>query len=133
MSIAVGEELPRWTHTLTRQNLVRYAGASGDYNPIHYDDEFARSVGLPGIIVHGMLNMGLLARYVTERMPTARIERYGVRFRAMVRPGDPITFTGRVTAVEPLEGAQRVTLKVAVVDAEEREAVAGEMVLSVPA
>ena len=57
-----GDELPQQTYTVTRADLVRYAGASGDFNPIHWSDRVARSVGLPGVIAHGMFTMALAAR-----------------------------------------------------------------------
>lgn len=83
---------------VSREQLVRYAGASDDYNPIHYDDAAAKGFGLPGVIVHGMLNMGLIARYMIEEAfdGQARLEHYAVRFRQMVQPGCPLTVTGRV-------------------------------------
>ena len=79
--------------TFTREQITAYAEASGDHNPIHLDDEFARSVGLPGIIAHGMLQMGLAARVAAEAAGGAdRLRRLSCRFAGMVRPGDTITF-----------------------------------------
>jgi acyl dehydratase len=75
--------------TFTREQIARYAEASGDRNPIHLDDAFARSVGLPGVIAHGMLQMGLLARVAGD---PARLRRLSCRFSGMVRPGDTVTF-----------------------------------------
>jgi acyl dehydratase len=77
------------TVTFTREQIAEYAEASGDRNPIHLDDEFARSVGLPGVIVHGMLQMGLLAGVAGD---PARLQRLSCRFAAIVRPGDTVTF-----------------------------------------
>lgn len=77
--------------TFTDEQIAAYAEASGDHNPIHVDDAFARSVGLPGIIAHGMLQMGLLARVAA---PSGRpLTRLSCRFATMVRPGDTVTFT----------------------------------------
>jgi acyl dehydratase len=79
--------------TFTREQIEAYAEASGDHNPIHLDDEFARSVGLPGVIAHGMLQMGLAARVAVEEAGGAgRLRRLTCRFSGMVRPGDTITF-----------------------------------------
>jgi acyl dehydratase len=79
--------------TFTREQIAQYAEASGDHNPIHLDDEFARSVGLPGIIAHGMLQMGLAARVAVEAAGGAgRVRRLTCRFTGMVRPGDTVTF-----------------------------------------
>ncbi len=87
--------------TFTREQIAGYAEASGDRNPIHLDDGFARSVGLPGVIAHGMLQMGLLARVAGE---PRRLRRLSCRFAGMVRPGDTVTFRG-----EEREGRVRLT------------------------
>jgi acyl dehydratase len=115
--VAVGAELPEQTHRVTRADLVRYAGASGDLNPIHWSDRVATGVGLPGVIAHGMLTMGLAARAVTEWAgdPAALVE-YQVRFgRPVVVPDDDtgaeVTVRGRVGQV--LDGGRvRVDLTV---------------------
>ena len=75
---------------ISREQIAAYAEASGDRNPIHLDDEFARSVGLPGVIAHGMLLMGLMASTVGEPQ---RLRQISVRFGGIVVPGDTITFT----------------------------------------
>ena len=75
----------------TKEQIAAYAQASGDSNPIHLDVEFARSVGLPGVIAHGMLQMGLLARVAGE---PHRLRRLSCRFAGIVRPGDTVTFRG---------------------------------------
>jgi acyl dehydratase len=75
--------------TITREQIAAYAEASGDHNPIHMDDEFARSVGLPGVIAHGMLLMGLMASTVPE---PRKLRQIAVRFGGIVVPGDMITF-----------------------------------------
>jgi len=77
--------------TFTTEQIAAYAEASGDLNPIHLDDDFARSVGLPGVIAHGMLQMGLLARVAGE---PGQLRRLSCRFAGMVRPGDTVTFRG---------------------------------------
>ncbi|HSN05836.1 MAG TPA: MaoC family dehydratase [Candidatus Angelobacter sp.] len=79
--VEVGTELPPLTVNLQRVNLVMYAGASGDFNPIHWNERFARSVGLPDVIAHGMLTMATAGRVVTDWTgdPAAVVE-YGVRF-----------------------------------------------------
>jgi acyl dehydratase len=104
-----GAELPSAAREITRDAIVAYAEASGDRNPIHLDDEFARSVGLPGVIAHGMLQMGLLASWLTEELGDhRRIRRLAVRFAGMVVPGDTLTFGGRVAALE--DGVARLEL-----------------------
>ncbi len=115
--VPVGSELPEQVYRVTRADLVRYAGASGDFNPIHWSDRVATGVGLPGVIAHGMLTMGLAARAVTEWAgdPGAVVE-YQVRFgRPVVVPDDDtgaeVTVRGRVGAVQD-GGRVRVDLTV---------------------
>jgi acyl dehydratase len=79
------------TVTFSPEQFAAYAEASGDHNPIHLDDDFARSVGLPGVIAHGMLQMGLLARVAGD---PGRLRRLSCRFAGLVRPGDIVTFRG---------------------------------------
>jgi acyl dehydratase len=79
--------------TFTADQIAAYAEASGDHNPIHLDEDFARSVGLPGIIAHGMLQMGILATVASEATGGAgRLRRLYCRFAGMVEPGDTVTF-----------------------------------------
>jgi len=80
--LAVGDVVAEQTFTLTRDTLVRYAGASGDFNPIHYRDDTAQSVGLPGVLAHGMLTMGLAVQPVVDWLggDSGRITDYQVRF-----------------------------------------------------
>ncbi len=81
------------TVTFTREQIAAYAEASGDRNPIHLDDEFARSVGLPSLIAHGMLLMGIAATVAGEAAGgPGRLRRLAVRFAGMVVPGDTVTF-----------------------------------------
>src|SRR5579859_4472616 len=79
-------------HTFTREEITRYAEASGDHNPIHLDDEFARSVGLPGVIVHGMLQMGRLSNLAVAAAggDPGRVRRLSVRFAGMLEPGEEV-------------------------------------------
>src|ERR671917_2405683 len=75
-----GEELREQSFEVTREDLVRYASASGDHNPIHQDEEVARSVGLPGVIAHGMYTMALAARAVSAWYPGAEVVSFGCKF-----------------------------------------------------
>lgn len=88
--LTVGAVLPPRTYRVTRADLVRYAGASGDINPIHWSDRIATSVGLPGVIAHGMLTMALGGRALTDWLgDPGAIEEYGVRFsKPVVVPDD---------------------------------------------
>ena len=92
-----GEELPQLKITPDRYLTVRYAGASGDFNPIHLDDEFARSVGLPGRILHGLWSMAQVARAQTEAAGGPdKLRRLSVQFRGMGVPEQELTVTGTV-------------------------------------
>ena len=98
--VEVGTELPALTVRLQRVNLVMYAGASGDFNPIHWNQRFAQAVGLPDVIAHGMLTMASAGRVVTDWVgdPGAVVE-YGVRFtRPVVVPDDDRGATLEITA-----------------------------------
>lgn len=102
---------------LTRTQIVMYAGASGDYNPIHSDERFATEVaGYPTVFAHGMLTMGLTGRLLTDTVGDERLTRYGVRFRSQVWPGDTLTSTAEVTAVREEEGEHLVDLDVTTVN-----------------
>jgi acyl dehydratase len=113
----VGTELPEQVHRVTRADLVRYAGASGDFNVIHWNERVAREVGLPGVIAHGMLTAGLAVRSVTSWAgdPGAVVD-YQVRFsRPVVVPDDDagaeVTVRGRVASLLE-DGRVRVDLTV---------------------
>ncbi|MDO5533714.1 MAG: MaoC/PaaZ C-terminal domain-containing protein [Propionibacteriaceae bacterium] len=105
MSIEVSTELPSLELTFTRTDLVRYAGASGDFNPIHHSDHAAHALGLDGVLAHGMLTMGRALRVVTDWVgDPARVVAYGVRFTKPVPVPDDgvgtvVTVNGRVTGV----------------------------------
>ena len=91
---------------LSRTQIVQYAGASGDYNPLHTDEPFAReAAGYPGVFAHGMLTMGLTGRMLTDWVGDGRLRDYGVRFTAQVWPGDTLTATATIREVTELDGA----------------------------
>jgi acyl dehydratase len=90
--------------TFTREQIAAYAEASGDHNPIHLDDDFARSVGLPGVIAHGMLQMGIAGTVAaSEAGGGALLRRLHCRFAGMVVPGDTVTFSAERKAPGELE------------------------------
>lgn len=112
---AVGEIVAERTVHLTRESLVRYAGASGDFNPIHYRDDVAASVGLPGVLAHGMLTMGLAIETLVPWLgDSGRILEYGVRFTrpVLVDPetGAELRIIAKVGAID--EDATRIDLTV---------------------
>ena len=105
-ALEVGQVVAEREFPITRDSLVRYAGASGDFNPIHYREDVAKQVGLPGVLAHGMLTMGMAIQVVTDwcEDPSALVD-YGCRFtRPVVVPDDGVGATlhvsGTVTAVD---------------------------------
>lgn len=100
--LAVGDTLPSFEKpAITKVQLVKYAGASGDFNPLHTDDAFAQSVGMNGVIAHGMLVMGFLGDYVMQfASDQLAVKSFSMRFGAMTVPGDIITCGGVVESVD---------------------------------
>lgn len=96
--VAEGQELPSLVKQPSNRQLVKYAGASGDFYEVHYDKDFSIEIGLPGIIVHGALKNAYLAQMVTDWMgPAGVLKKLSVRYRGADIPGDALTCTGRVT------------------------------------
>jgi len=95
---------------LDQPSFVRYAGASGDFNPIHYNEAFARDAGFPTVFSQGMLQAGILASYVTDWLGAENVRRFQVQFREQVWPGDVLRCTAVVTRRYEHEDGQRVDL-----------------------
>lgn len=118
-TLNLGDVVAERTVHLTRESLVRYAGASGDFNPIHYRDDVAASVGLPGVLAHGMLTMGLAVQAIVPWLgDTGRILEYGVRFTRPVvvdaDSGADVTVVAKVGALD--DGTARIDLTVTSAD-----------------
>ncbi|MGN6445838.1 MaoC/PaaZ C-terminal domain-containing protein [Amnibacterium sp.] len=114
--LEVGDVVATGSFEIDRDDLVRYAGASGDFNPIHYRDDVATAAGLPGVLAHGMLTMGLAVQPVVERFGADRVLDYGVRFTRPV-PVPPegtvlLELEAKVGQVEAEEARIDVTAKV---------------------
>ena len=90
-AISIGDEAPVVSHELTRTDLVKYAGASGDFNPMHTDEVAAKAAGLPSVFGHGMFSMGLLGRAVTDWAGAGNLKVYGVRFTRQTWPGETLS------------------------------------------
>jgi acyl dehydratase len=111
--LSVGSELPELRKDpITKLQLVKYAGASGDFNLIHTDDETAKRVGLDGVIAHGMLSMAFLGQYCCWLGGPESVRRLTVRFAEMVRPGDVLTCRGRVKSRNDGAGKRCLTLEI---------------------
>jgi acyl dehydratase len=107
--LEIGQALPALTAgPLTHNQFVRYAGASGDFNPLHTDPAFARAAGLDGVIAHGMLVMGIAGRLLSDAFGPEALRRFGVRFKGMTRPGDTLTVTALVKEKLEVAGEARV-------------------------
>lgn len=98
---------------LTRTDFVRYQGASGDFNPIHHDEEYAKSAGFPTVFSVGMLQAGILATFATDWLGAENVRTFGFQFREQVWPGDALTCTGAVTKRYEADSERRVDLELA--------------------
>ena len=110
--IAEGDEAPAVSHQLGRTDLVKYAGASGDYNPMHTDEVAAQAAGLPSVFGHGMFSMGLLGRALTDWAGVGNLTNYRVRFTKQTWPGETLTTSIRVTAKREEDGRKLVDVEV---------------------
>lgn len=114
----------RVVENLTRTQIVQYAGASGDYNPIHTDEVYALHAGYKSVFAHGMLTMGLTAKMLTNYVGDTRLAKFGARFTSQVWPGDTLDATATVAAFRQEGGQNLVELTIATVNQ------AGETVLT---
>ena len=132
--VKVGDELPPLVKGPIQQiQLTRYAGASGDFNPIHQDDEFARAAGMGGVFAHGMLSMGFVAQAVTDWAGAGRVRKIGVRFAGLVRLKDTVTCRGRVVGTSQKDGVNLVELDVWAENQKGEKVVTGKATVSLPA
>jgi acyl dehydratase len=101
MKVSAGQELPELVKHPTTRQLVQYAGAQGDFYEIHYDQAYAQNVGLPGVILHGLLKAGFLAQLVTDWLgDQGTLETFEVSYRGVDMPGHPYRCRGRVTRAD---------------------------------
>jgi acyl dehydratase len=114
-------------HDLTRTQIVQYAGASGDYNPVHTDEVFATKVaGYPTVFAHGMLTMGLTGNMLTNWFGDGRLTRFGVRFVRQVWPGDTLTASATVESLREEDGEHFVDVAVSTRNQDGEEVVRGQ-------
>jgi acyl dehydratase len=131
--IAVGEEREALVvEELSRTQIVQYAGASGDFNPIHHDEPFAKAAGYPSVFAHGMLTMGLTGRLLTDWLGDGVLRSFGVRFVRQVWPGDTLRAHGRVVAVEDHPSGCLATIEVATRNQKGEDVVAGTATALLP-
>jgi acyl dehydratase len=129
----VGDELEeRRLPPVSRLDLIKYAGASGDYNPIHTIDDEATKAGLPGIIQHGMLTMARIGTLFSPYLEHGFVRDFGIRYSGMVFLGDELVIRGKVTGVEDAGDGQVYTLEVSAATTEGRTVAKGSAELVVP-
>lgn len=123
--IEIGTEAPAVSHTLGRTDLVKYAGASGDYNPMHTDEVAAQAAGLPSVFGHGMFSMGLLGRALTDWAGPGNLTNYKVRFTKQTWPGEILSTTVVVTGKRDEDGRRLVDVDASLVNQDGEVKVAG--------
>ena len=115
--VNVGDEIPTLVKSpVTHLQLVRYAGASGDFNPLHTDPKVGEMIGTGGIIAHGMLIMGFLGQFLSDYVGPAAIRKFNVRFKGMTHLDDVITCTGKITEKTEVDGEDRISGRIQAAD-----------------
>ncbi|MFE3189419.1 MaoC/PaaZ C-terminal domain-containing protein [Nocardia sp. NPDC059240] len=130
-AVEVGTELPPLRiRPISRTTLALFAGASGDHNPMHIDIDVARSAGLDDVFAHGMLSMAYLGRLLTDWVPQQQLRSYRVRFAAITPVLGQPTATGKVVAVDEVDGERRATLELVVALADGTVTLTGDAVVA---
>lgn len=128
-----GDEIPKFVvENLTRTDLVKYAGASGDFNPIHHDETFAKGAGYPSVFSHGMLSAGFVSKCVTDYVGRPALRKFEVSFRSQVWPGDTITCGGKVKRKFEDKGEKRIEGELFAVNQKGEVAIQGSFIAALP-
>ena len=131
--VQVGDEIPKLIKPgVTHLQLVRYAGASGDFNPLHTDPKIGEMIGTGGIIAHGMLIMGFLGQFLSNYVGPTALRKFGVRFKGMTHLDDVITCTGTVTEKYEADGEKRIAGKFQAADQNGDVKATGTFVAALP-
>ena len=131
--VQVGDALPKLVKSpVSHLQLVRYAGASGDFNPLHTDPRIGEMIGTGGIIAHGMLIMGFVGQMLSDSVGPTALRKFGVRFKGMTRIDDEITCTGTITEKYEADGEGRIAGKVQAADQNGDVKVTGTFVAALP-
>ena len=125
-AVTVGDEAPVISHKLGRTDLVKYAGASGDFNPMHHDEVAAQAVGLPSVFGHGMFSMGILGSALTDYVGVGNISRYQVRFTRQTWPDEVLSSKIVVTGKREEDGKKLVDLAVTLTNGDGEDKLVGE-------
>jgi acyl dehydratase len=129
----VGQDAPVISHTLTRTDFVRYAGASGDYNPMHHDEVKATAAGMPSVFGHGMLSMAILGRAITDWVGADAVARYQVRFVKQTWPDDTVSTAVSITDVRDEDGHRMADLDCRLLNQHGEPVVTGNATVRLPA
>ncbi len=131
--VQVGDEIPKLVKgPVTHLQLVRYAGASGDFNPLHTDPKVGEMIGTGGIIAHGMLIMGFVGQLLSDYVGPAALRKFNVRFKGMTHLDDVLTCTGTITEKSEVDGETRISGKVQAADQNGDLKVAGTFTAALP-
>src|SRR3984885_9150106 len=130
--VKIGDEAPVISHKLTRTDLVKYAGASGDFNPMHHDEVAAQAAGQPSVFGHGMFSMGILGTALTDYVGIGNVRRYQVRFARQTWPDEVLTSKIVVTGKRTEGEDHLVDLDVRLVNEDGEEKVVGSAPAAVP-
>jgi len=129
-----GDEITDWptVDNISRTHFVRYAGASGDFNPMHHDDSIATKVGYPSVFGHGMFTAGVLSHYVTDWVGTGNLRKYAVRFKGQLYPGRNLSIKAKVTRKYKEGDENRIDADLEVVDDQGSVLVTGSATAALP-
>ena len=131
--VQVGDTIPKLVKSpVSHLQLVKYAGASGDFNPLHTDPKIGELIGVGGIIAHGMLIMGFVGQLLSDYVGPTTLRKFDVRFKGMTRLGDVITCTGTITEKYETDVEARIAGKVQATDQNGEVKVAGTFVAALP-
>ena len=130
--VTVGDEAPATSHKLTRTDLVKYAGASGDFNPMHHDEVAAQAAGMPSVFGHGMFSMGLLGSALTDYVGVGNVTRYQVRFARQTWPDEMLSSKIVVTGKREEDGRRLVDLSVTLSNGDGEDKLVGEATAALP-
>jgi acyl dehydratase len=130
--VTVGDEAPATSHKLTRTDLVKYAGASGDFNPMHHDEVAAQAAGMPSVFGHGMFSMGLLGSALTDYVGVGNVTRYQVRFARQTWPDEALSSKIVVTGKREEDGRRLVDLSVTLSNGDGEDKLVGEATAALP-
>lgn len=125
-SVKVGDEIPKLAvENVSRSDFVRYAGASGDFVPLHYDQTFVEAAGIPTVFAQGMFTAGLLSRCLTDYVGAGQVRKFKVRFATRVWPGDMLTCRGKITNKAEVNGEKLIDGELEVVNQKGETAIRG--------